>query len=242
MSMRGSCERFESLAAELALGLLSGGERAEALEHLVSCPSCRLHLEELARVADAMMLLAPAAEPPVGFETRVLDRIAPAGRSSEPARRWWRWLVPGVAVGAAGAAVIAGALAVAGVALRHPAKPGPELERDYVAALRTLGGTSLRATRLLGADGRDAGEVFVYQGEPSWVFVEVHDAAASAGSYRVELLSDQSVLATIDGLAVGGGSGSLGRALLVDTGDVTGVAVLGPDGMVRFQARLPHHA
>ena len=32
-----SCEEFDGVAAELALGVLTGRERAEALEHLDRC-------------------------------------------------------------------------------------------------------------------------------------------------------------------------------------------------------------
>jgi hypothetical protein len=73
------CDEFANMAPELALGILSGNERATALGHLAGCASCRERLDDLARVADNLLLLAPAKEPPIGFESRVLGRLQAAG-------------------------------------------------------------------------------------------------------------------------------------------------------------------
>ncbi|HSS12195.1 MAG TPA: zf-HC2 domain-containing protein [Acidimicrobiales bacterium] len=83
-----TCDEFASQAAELALGLLSGDERAAALAHLAGCSSCRVNLDELARAADALLLVAPRAEPPIGFESRVLARLAADGAAQSARRRW----------------------------------------------------------------------------------------------------------------------------------------------------------
>jgi len=231
--VKATCANFEDVAPELALGLLGGGQRADALSHLVSCPTCRALAEDLAGVADTLLLLAPEAEPSVGFETRVLDHIAPSVPAPEPRRsRWRRSLVPAVAAGAAAAGLLAG------VVLTRPA-PRSRLDRDYVAALRTLGGSALRAARLHAPDGSDAGEVFLYQGHPSWAFVEVHDPAAAAGSYTVELHSPNAMTVTVGGMALRDGTGSVGASVVADMEDVTGVDVLGPDGTLRYRAQLP---
>jgi len=81
--MTEACAACRSVAAELALGLLTGRERADALAHLDSCPACRAHVEDLARVHDALQALPPAHDPPAGFESRVLARLPrrrPRGR------------------------------------------------------------------------------------------------------------------------------------------------------------------
>src|SRR5215207_4803150 len=96
MSTEWSCEEVCALAPELALGIVAGDERARALEHLADCPPCRARLEELSSVADELLMLAPAQEPPAGFESRVLGRLEPP-----PRRRRWRVLVPAFAAGAA---------------------------------------------------------------------------------------------------------------------------------------------
>ena len=65
---------------DLALGTLDGEERAALLTHLAGCGTCRRVVDELAQVADRLLLLAPPAEPPSGFESRVVSAIpGPAG-------------------------------------------------------------------------------------------------------------------------------------------------------------------
>jgi anti-sigma-K factor RskA len=70
-----SCDAFAEVAAELALGVLTGRERAAALAHLNGCESCREQIRELTMVQDELLALLPSQEPPAGFESRVLERI-----------------------------------------------------------------------------------------------------------------------------------------------------------------------
>ena len=74
-----SCDEFAGVAAELALGVLTGRERAAALAHLDGCESCREQVRELTMAQDELLALLPSAEPPAGFESRVLERIGPVG-------------------------------------------------------------------------------------------------------------------------------------------------------------------
>ena len=109
-----SCAEAEALAPELALGTIDGAERAAVLSHLAGCAKCRDLVDQLAGVADGLLLLAPRTEPPPGFETRVLSRMttSPAAeRTARPSRRPRRALV-----GVAAVALIA-ALAGVGLAL-----------------------------------------------------------------------------------------------------------------------------
>lgn len=96
-----TCDDVDALAAEAALGLVSGADRAALLVHLESCDRCRALVGAMAEVADQLLAAAPQAEPPPGFEQRVLARLT--GRS----RRW-----PAVVVGAAAAAVLVFAFAL----------------------------------------------------------------------------------------------------------------------------------
>ena len=70
-----SCDEFAQMAAELALGVLTGRERAAALAHLDGCESCRELVRELTMTGEELLALLPSREPPAGFETRVLERI-----------------------------------------------------------------------------------------------------------------------------------------------------------------------
>jgi hypothetical protein len=80
-----SCASVRELAAELALDVLDGDERAAALAHLQTCAACRDEVASLTRVADELFLLVPEATPSPGFEDRVLDRLADAAVPADPA-------------------------------------------------------------------------------------------------------------------------------------------------------------
>ena len=71
-----ACARFRDHADELALGGPDGPLRHDLLDHAARCSACQSHLSELSLVTDRLLLIAPATEPPPGFEGRVLDRLA----------------------------------------------------------------------------------------------------------------------------------------------------------------------
>lgn len=70
-----SHERCEADLAELAAGVLGGQEEAALLRHLASCPRCAAQFERLASAAKSLLVLVLEMEPPVGFDSRFLDRI-----------------------------------------------------------------------------------------------------------------------------------------------------------------------
>jgi hypothetical protein len=74
------CPDVREVAPDFAFGILDGETRSDVLLHLDQCPTCQRHVAELSETADSMVLLAPEAEPPAGFERRVLDRIVESSR------------------------------------------------------------------------------------------------------------------------------------------------------------------
>jgi hypothetical protein len=70
------CSQLREMAPDVALGLLTGAERAAALGHLEGCADCRAEVAALAGVADEVLLTAPDATPPEGFDHRVLMALA----------------------------------------------------------------------------------------------------------------------------------------------------------------------
>ncbi len=70
-----TCAELRDVAAELALGVLTGRERAAAIAHLETCKACRAEVRELMATGERLLELLPPAEPPAGFETRVLGRL-----------------------------------------------------------------------------------------------------------------------------------------------------------------------
>ena len=81
-----SCDEFAEVAAELALGVLTGRERAAALAHLDVCECCRELVRELTMTGEELLALLPSREPPAGFETRVLARLTPRAAPVRPRR------------------------------------------------------------------------------------------------------------------------------------------------------------
>ena len=80
-----TCAELADVAAELALGVLTGRERALAVAHLEWCDGCREDVRQLMATSEQMLELLPPAEPPAGFETRVLERLGlPAPAEAKP--------------------------------------------------------------------------------------------------------------------------------------------------------------
>lgn len=79
------CSELRDMAPEVALGLLTGEERALALAHLEGCAACRAEVASLAGVADELLLTGPEAEPPEGFDRRVVGRLTEVRAAEAPA-------------------------------------------------------------------------------------------------------------------------------------------------------------
>ena len=116
-----SCGELASVAAELALGALTGRERARALAHLAQCDACQEKVRRLTVTGEDVLGLLPGRDPPPGFETRALARAGLPEATPGAA--------PGVAPGTRGwrrpLAVAARALAAARHRRHHRPGPGP---------------------------------------------------------------------------------------------------------------------
>ena len=77
------CDRFAEVEAELALGVLTGRERAEAVPQLDRCDACREDVRELACTGEELLGLLPEVTPPAGFEYRVLNELGFTGNPPE---------------------------------------------------------------------------------------------------------------------------------------------------------------
>lgn len=162
------CIRCRELAPELALGLLGGHERAEALAHLERCPHCRDEVTRLAGVHDRLRALVPPVEPPAGFEERVLRRIGPV----RPRRRLPGW-------GRIAAAVVLVGVAFAG---------------GWLAGTTTAPAAPMVAAPLLMGD-RHVGDVLVSRSRPD--FLSVYLDVTQPGRLTCDLLrQDGTVAAT----------------------------------------------
>lgn len=208
------CPDVRALAPDVALDLLSGDERAAALEHLGSCASCRLEVEELSSVADSLLALTPAVPPPPGFEAGVLARMevaTPEPRPSAGRRRRWR----------APALVAACAALGAGILLAVP--------RDA--------DDGVRRASFVTADGSDAGEVVLTDGDPDNMMCTIDDPRFT-GAYTIGLVLDDGTRREVGAFEVDGDRYTWGTPLPVDADRVRSIEVRSPDGVVRSTAVL----
>ena len=160
-----SCAEVQERAGEMGLGVLVGAERAAVLEHLEDCGSCRAVVDDMAELGDSLLLLGPEAEPPAGFETRLLDRrAAPARRGARRRRR--------LSVALAGLA--AGLVAAAGTSFGLAFGGGSGFQVLHPSAMAAGGGRFLDMA-VLSSGGQQFGEAFLYSGSPSWIFMTVDD-------------------------------------------------------------------
>jgi hypothetical protein len=211
-----SCEELKDLAPEVALGTIEGEERAEALRHLATCGECRRLVDQLTRVADELLMLAPVQEPPVGFESRVVDALG--FQRPTPRRRLGRRLLTWLGPPAVVAAVTAAAL----VGVYHDDHVTAE---RYRTALEQADGKYFQAEPLRDATGAKAGVAFGYQGNPSWMLVTVEaghrDQVASA-----ELVTRDRRTIRLSEFELGP-DGSWGGAIPVSMYDVSAIRLIG---------------
>jgi anti-sigma-K factor RskA len=211
-----ACAHARELAPELALGILDGDERAAVLEHLASCVECRAHADELSRIGDSLLLLAPSADPPLGFVSRVAARLAaePTDIRRRRRRAWART----VAVAAA-AAVVA--------ALQTASLTG----RDHHDAL-------VRATLASSRSGERVGQVWAYDGDRDWLFMTVDNPWAADNPYVCDAVLRDGRTVRLGRFQAHDGKGAWGEPVDVSLRDVTAVRVLTDDGTVVATARL----
>ena len=224
-----SCDRTHELAAELALGILDGEQRAQALRHLAECPECRRAVEDMTAVADELLMLAPEREPPAGFESRVLTRLQPPPAATRP--RWRRRLLAPVAAAATAAAIaVVAVLAVTGDDRR--------LADHYRATLAAGHGSSFEAARLQAPGQVPAGVVYAYRGAVSWMFVVVY-RDRRAVPYKAELATTSGRRVALPSFQLDPRTGTGGEAIPVDLDSVASVRLVGPKPGDVLEADLP---
>jgi hypothetical protein len=230
------CREFSDVAAELALGVLTGRERAQALAHLDHCASCREEVRQLTATGEGLLGLLPSVEPPAGFEARVMDRIglsAPApspdrhagwisrmshlGRrparpaAAGPARRTRRAL----ALAAVTLAVVAAGLGGWGL---RPGTPAPA-------------GAPLSSATLLSASHQAAGKIFLYEGSSRWLYMSVNMPTGNS-TVICQVEGQDGHLTTVGSFRLTDGRGYWGSPVPATQGSLTGARLVGPGGTV----------
>jgi hypothetical protein len=210
-----SCADLDEVAEELALGTLHGVDRAGAIAHLNSCARCRRIVDDLTETGEALLLLAPEEEPPLGFESRVAAEIVPP-QERQPHRRWRRLAIAAAVVAAAGLGVVAGNLDT------------------------TARGRSGVQVALVTADGgRATCHAVVIPGRPAQLVVTIDEAPESDPSdYFVEAQGSGGTPAEAVGtLRLVNGHGAL-SAPLGAPGDAIRAVRVFQSGQLRYEAQF----
>ncbi|MFF4042257.1 hypothetical protein [Streptomyces sp. NPDC001816] len=242
-----TCEKLRESGAELALGVLFGRQRAEAVEHLERCADCREYVGHLTLVGDRLLGLLPPAEPPNGFETRVARGLTRAATASEGrahphpsaaehkglrgrARRARLRLASAVAALAIACGFAGWGIGTAVEAITASPGPAVEVEPVLVGDLASPHGAE-----------PSAGEVYAHPGPPGWLFMSV-DLTGTHASYtgKVTCLLEHADGTTtrVGDFALRDGQGHWGTATPIDPTTVTGTRLTAPDGTVLATADL----
>lgn len=170
-----SCAEFDDMAVDVTVGTLVGADRTLALAHLGGCERCRAMIAALTESADALLALAPAEEPPLGFEGRLLERAMQDRVLHRRARTAWRRVAAAAAVAAA---------VTTGAVVGHMSAPRPTVPGARIALARADGGRAIC-------------QVVVLAGSRPQLFVTIDEPAETR-------LSDYTVLAQLpaDSVAV----------------------------------------
>ncbi|HJT03476.1 MAG TPA: hypothetical protein VJ757_07590 [Pseudonocardiaceae bacterium] len=218
-----TCQQCRELAAELALDVLPGRERAGALAHLDGCAACRDTVSALTVTADRLVELLPGAEPPAGFEQRVMTAL------TSPLRRARRWWLPAAAVLLALA--LAGGGWIVGRAYHYHDAPPPETdarsdERTVMYAPLTTG-------------DRQIGHAYVYPGHPSWIYLSLEtDTDPTSGTVRAELVRRDGSTVPVGTVPLTHGQGGWGVPAAIDRDTLATARLINSAGHAVATARF----
>lgn len=181
-----TCSRCTDLLAEVALGIAAGDDRQAVLDHVDHCAGCRDELRPLADVADRVTALTPHAEPPAGFESRVVAAVSGSGAASSVTggraarQRPARSTVVGAVTAAAAAVLLIAGGWWAGRTLPHVSSPA-----------------HLTAASLIGGSGGPAqGEVIVSTGGHPWLAMAA-EMTASTGTVTCRVVTSGAGTVTV---------------------------------------------
>jgi predicted anti-sigma-YlaC factor YlaD len=207
-----SCASVRERAPDLALGALTGPERAEVVAHLDGCPSCQALVGEYASVADSLLDLVPAAEPENELTGPVLAAMHPA-RHRRRAHR---------VVALAAAAIIA-ICAATGVTAALVSRGGGGSSSSAAPALRSA--------PMIGSGNLTVGRV-VSTGDRSPKLAVSVDYWVPDGHYQLAARNRAGEAAPVGTLEVTNGRGtwtgratSIGRSVAVELVDDSGNVV-----------------
>jgi len=214
------CAAIDDDLTELALGTLSGHRRSEVLAHVASCQRCRIELDQLATVVESVQQLAPRVQPPLGFETRVVEKLQEIATPRSRRR-------PRIAVLSAVAAAVVllafglGTLIAPEAGDRQESAPAQVVRADFMA------------------NGEVLGDLFVSNGSPGWVVVTIHDEGQELrGTVTCNVMLAGGQVQTVGVFQVNGEYGAWSAPLPMAAGEVRSAQLIASNGTVVASAQL----
>ncbi len=225
------CAAVDADLAELALGSLAGRQRAAALAHLDGCPRCGAEVEKLSATADELLHLVPQVEPSAGFESRVSQHFRTPARPS----RWPAWLSwrprPALALAALAALAVVGAgTLVVHQAISH-GQHGPD------GAVRGYQASAPSEVAHFRSGARTVGQVMVYVGHPTWLYMYV-DAPAWQGELTCQVVLGDGSTITLGHFWPSAGKGAWAATVSQPASRLRQAQLTGADGKVLASAQL----
>jgi anti-sigma factor RsiW len=206
------CTSVRERAPDLALGTLTGPERAEVVAHLDGCPSCQALVGEYASVADALLDLVPETQPATELAAPVLAAMQPPRHR----RRHHR------VVALAAAAIIA-ICAATGLTVTLVSSGNGENSSSAAPALRSA--------PMVGSGNLTVGRVVTTNDRPPKLAVSV-DYWVPDGHYQLAARNRAGAAAPVGTLEVTNGRGtwtgrasSVGRPVAIELVDQSGKVV-----------------
>jgi len=228
------CDELAGVAAELALGALTGRERADALAHLDRCEACRENVRRQMMTGEELFGLLPACEPPPGFKIGVMTRIgliapSPAvgprigrmfhrgGNADGQTGRGWAGATRRMLAVAAVALAVVGAGLAGGWGLRFAASPPAR--------------SPLSSAALTSASHRAVGKIYVYDGSPGWLYMSV-DLGSGNETVACRVAGADGHVTTVGSFRLAGGYGAWGGPDPGDDSLLTRAWLVSADGTV----------
>lgn len=175
-----------------------------------------------------MLQAAPDAEPPMGFEVRLFERmgVADIPRLEDRRRRAPRWVPVGVAAAAAAVAALGVGL---GMALTSGSSPTVSVAQAHPHGTVESAG--------LVHDGRTVGNVVYFEGAKPWMSMMLADPGVQ-GQFTCVVVSDDGTRHVVGTVVAHNGYGAWYAPLNVNPEDLRSAEVLSSDGAVIATARL----
>jgi anti-sigma factor RsiW len=216
---------------ELALGEVSEPRRSQLLSHLTTCLRCRATYNDAVSAVDAVVPTAPEAQPPAGFDLRVLSAMGVGSSGGPGPSSWFPRFGPGRMMLAAAAVVLVAAVGTLGGSVLLAGNGG---EQQPVAGPPPAADSAVLET----GDGAAVGTAAMAWMHESRVLVVQLNQAPVGVRYRCRVQMSEGATKVLGRWQASSAQGGT-WVMPAPQGDVSGVELVTSSGQVWSSAWLP---